>query len=212
MCSLLAYSSTSLNAVSSLHCSLQLSAFRSLFFSLWAISGPEHYCQLFSPVLQLSAFVAFLFCQLSEALCQRCSYRLHFQSLQVLCSVSYLQPRALTQAQPLWPLISLSFPFQSNGKHSLPLEGHCQAQNSCWYFGWSVVVALLCAYASYALPCHALLLTCIGFLSHGPELCCSKIFFSFGILLYPLSQLGFCSAKTDHCSLIMQYPYLISVH
>lgn len=129
--------------------------------------------------LAFSVFAGSLFCQLSAA--------------------QGLNPSSTS----LWPLISLSFPFQSNGKHNLPLEGHCQAQNSCWYFGWSVVVVLLCAYASYALPCHALLLTCIGFLSHGPELCCSKIFFSFGILLYPLSQLGFSSAKTDHCSLIM---------
>lgn len=129
--------------------------------------------------LAFSVFAGSLFCQLSAA--------------------QGLNPSSTS----LWPLISLSFPFQSNGKHNLPLEGHCQAQNSCWYFGWSVVVVLLCAYASYALPCHALLLTCIGFLSHGPELCCSKIFFSFGILLYPLSQLVFSSAKTDHCSLIM---------
>lgn len=154
MCSLLAYSSTSLNAASSLHCSLQLSAFRSLFFSLWAISGPEHYCRLFSPVLQLSAFVAFLFCQLSEALCQRCSYRLHFQSLQVLCSVSYLQPRALTQAQPLWPLISLSFPFQSNGKHSLPLEGHCHPELMLVFWVVCCCCSSLClCFLCLAMPC-----------------------------------------------------------
>lgn len=129
--------------------------FVAFFFSLWAISGPEHYCRLFSPVLQLSAFVAFLFCQLSEALCQRCSYHLHFQSLQVLCSVSYLQPRALTQAQPLSGLWYPSV-FPNNQMANIACHWRATARPRTHAGILGGLLLLFFSVLMLPMPCHAM--------------------------------------------------------
>lgn len=93
----------------------------------------------------------------------------------------------------LWPLISLSFPFQTNGKRGLPLEACHQTHFQPWWGSFKTFpsfLVLLGAYASYALPCHALLLTCMCSLSIGQNSAAVRSFFLLGSCSNPFQSWG----------------------